>query len=295
MANKWYPLFLQATLERSANSALSGTVRLALLDNTYVYSAAHDFLDDVTGVLGTAVELGSKQFTSGEFSFSVPNYPGAGLAGETATQAIIYIDTGNAATSRLVMHLDSAPNFPLTFLESNPDTPTGNAEDQPITVPAVPIALTDDAQGNHLYPAYAEALLSRPANSDIASTALMAVFVTSAYTYSAAHDFLDDVPSGQRTGTPQEVKNLTFTNGIVDGDDITFPGNPGITGGVAILLYLQGGTEATSMLVGILREAQGLPAGGITTSADQSVHWNNSGGPGGTPLGVFRIGAMSAS
>jgi hypothetical protein len=285
MSNKWYPKFLEATLTRAANSALSGTVRFAFLDSSYVYSDAHEFLSSVTGVLGTAVEVTSKAYTGGAFGFTVPDYSGAGLAGDTATQAILYIDTGSAGTSRLVAHFDSAPNLPLEFLESDPETPTGDAEDQAVTVPAIPIAITSGQ--NHLYPAFAEALLSRPANSDISSLPLMAVFVTGAYTYAAGHDFLDDVPSGQRTGTPQEVDNLTFVDGVVDGDDVTFPGTPGITGGVALVLYLDTGSAGTSRLVAIKRQAQGLPGGGLTTTADQEVRWNSS-------LGVFRLGAVSA-
>lgn len=296
MANKWYPKALEAQLSRPANSSIvSGTVKLVLLTSAYTYDPAHEFLTSLTGVVGTAVTVTSKTYTDGAFGFSVPDYPGTGLAGQTASQAVVYLDTGTPATSRLLLHIDSAPNLPLQFLESNPGSPTGNAEDQAITVPPVPIAITGGVGvDNHFFPAFAEALLTRPAGSDLSTLSLMVVFVTSAYTYDPDHEFLSDVPSGQRTGTPQEVANLTFAGGIIDGDDVTFP--PGITGGVAMLAYLQGEADLESerRLVAIKRQAQGLPAGGLTTTADQTVRWNKTGGPGGTPLGFARLGAQSA-
>ena len=55
MANAIYPLYKQALLDASSNVDVNdGTVKVALVDTgTYTYSAAHDFYDDVSGVVGT--------------------------------------------------------------------------------------------------------------------------------------------------------------------------------------------------------------------------------------------------
>lgn len=273
MANKWYPLFLEALLDRAENSNLdSGTVRLVLLSSSYTYSASHQYASSLTGVLGDGVVLDTKSFTDGEFGFSVPDYPGADLDGQTATQAVIFIDTENPATSRLVLHIDSAPQFPLQ----------GIGEDQPISIDPVP--LTDTSGDNMMFPAFAEALLTQEEDADLSGD-LKLTFVTAGYTYSSAHAYLSDVASEYRTGAPQTIGNKTFTGGVLSGDPVTFPGTPGINGGVALLAYLEGETD--SRLVLLKKTAQGLPSGGLTTTQDQPVRPNSS-------HGYHRLGAQSS-
>lgn len=78
------------------------------------------------------------------------------------------------------------------------------------------------------------------------------------YTYSAAHEFLSDIPSGARVGTPQAIGNLSFTNGVLDGDDIEFPT---VTGDPCEAMAIWGdtGTEGTSRLLYLIDTATGLP------------------------------------
>ena len=275
MANQWMPLFVQAMLARSSDSSLAtGTVKFVYLDNTYTFSAAHQFLSDITGVIGTAVTVANKTFTDGLFDGDVPDYDGDELDGETATQGYFYIDTGNPATSRLALFIDDAPQLPLT----------GAGEDQPFDLPPVPIA--DTSGDSRVYPKFAEALFTRPSDSDLGGT-LNVVFVTADYTFDDAHEFLSSVTAGHRTGTPQTIGNKTYTLGVVNGDPVTFPGDPGITAGVAALLYLVGGSEGASRLVMLKSNIQGLPGGGLTTTQDQPLRPNATDG-------YMRIGATSA-
>lgn len=116
MANAIYPKYKEAVLQHSANSALTGTVKVALVDTgTYTYSAAHDFLDDVTGIVGTAQTLsGTKSYTNGKFSVT-GSVTFSAVTGATVEALIVYIDTGSAATSRLVAYVDTGQsNLPVT-------------------------------------------------------------------------------------------------------------------------------------------------------------------------------------
>lgn len=105
MANSLYPLWKAALLQASANSALTGTVKVALVDTgTYTYSAAHEFLSSLTGVVGTAQTIGTKTYTNGVFDGGDVTF--TAVSGSNAEALVIYIDTGTAGTSRLVAYID---------------------------------------------------------------------------------------------------------------------------------------------------------------------------------------------
>lgn len=129
---------------------------------------------------------------------------------------------------------------------------------------------------NAVYPKYKEALLTGSTNISLTSGTVKAVLVDLAdYTYSAAHDFLDDVPSGARVGTPQTIGSVTVTAGLFDGADITFPS---VTGdqAEAIVIYIDTGSEATSRLVAFLDTGvTGLPV--TPNGGNIGVTWNASG------------------
>lgn len=118
MPNAIYPKFKEILLGAQTNSSLSsGTVRAALVDTgTYTYSAAHEFLSSLTGVVGTAVVLASKTVVNGAFDFADPTW--AAVSGATAEAIVVYIDTGVAGTSRLVAFID-------TGVTGLPVTPSG--------------------------------------------------------------------------------------------------------------------------------------------------------------------------
>lgn len=129
---------------------------------------------------------------------------------------------------------------------------------------------------NAVFPKYKEALLTGSTNISLTSGTVKAVLVDLAdYTYSAAHDFLDDIPSGARVGTPQTIGSVTVTAGLFDGADITFPS---VTGdqAEAIVIYIDTGSEATSRLVAFLDTGvTGLPVS--PNSGNIGITWNASG------------------
>ncbi len=114
MANAIYPKWKEAVIQAAANSSLGGTVRVALVDTgTYTYSATHEFLTSLTGVVGTAQTLGTKTFVNG--TFDAADVVFTAVTGATVEALVIYIDTGTAATSRLVAYLDTGyTGLPVT-------------------------------------------------------------------------------------------------------------------------------------------------------------------------------------
>jgi hypothetical protein len=114
MPNAIYPKYKEAVLQSSANSSLTGTVKAALVDTgAYTYSAAHEFLTSLTGVVGTAQTLGTKTYTDGVFDAADVTY--TAVTGNSAEAIVLYIDTGTAGTSRLVAFLDTGfTGLPVT-------------------------------------------------------------------------------------------------------------------------------------------------------------------------------------
>lgn len=115
MANAIYPKYKEAVLQSSANSSLTGTVKVALVDTgTYTYSAAHEFLTSLTGVVGTAQTIGAtKSYTNGVFDGGDVTF--TAVSGATVEALVLYIDTGTAGTSRLVAYIDTGvTGLPVT-------------------------------------------------------------------------------------------------------------------------------------------------------------------------------------
>ena len=115
MANMTYPLYKQALLDGDSNIDVNdGTVKVALVDTgTYTYSAAHQFLSDLSGVVGTAQTIGSTTVTNGLFDGADVTF--TAVSGATVEALVIYIDTGVAGTSRLVAYIDTGvTGLPVT-------------------------------------------------------------------------------------------------------------------------------------------------------------------------------------
>lgn len=91
------------------------------------------------------------------------------------------------------------------------------------------------------------------------------------YTYSSAHDFLNDIPSGARVADSGPLTNMTFTNGVFDADDLTFYFVSGATV-EALWVYLDTGVEGTSLLLSY-HDSLTLTPSGISVV----VQWSSSG------------------
>ncbi|MGL4309816.1 MAG: hypothetical protein ACRCSU_04960 [Paracoccaceae bacterium] len=116
MSNAVYPKWKEALLAGSANSALAGDVKVVLVDLAdYTYSAAHEFLSDVpvAARVATSANLASKTFAGGTFDAADAVFTAA--SGDLSEALVVYVDTGSAATSRLVAFFDTGvTNLPVT-------------------------------------------------------------------------------------------------------------------------------------------------------------------------------------
>lgn len=127
---------------------------------------------------------------------------------------------------------------------------------------------------NALYTKGKEAILNDTIN--LSTDTIKCVLLDSAdYTPNlSAHDFLDDVPAAARVGTPQTLGLKTFTNGVFDADDVTFPSVSGDQSEY-ILIYEDAGSEATSRLLALFDTAGNLP---VTPQGNNiTINWNASG------------------
>lgn len=104
MANAVYPVTKKKMLD---DLIALGTLKAALVDTgVYTYSAAHDFYNDVSaGVVGTPVALSGVTTTGGALNSSACTF--TAVAGDTAEAILIYVDTGNVATSPILAFIDT--------------------------------------------------------------------------------------------------------------------------------------------------------------------------------------------
>lgn len=105
----------------------SGDVKIVLVDaGAYTFSAAHAFLSDIpSGArVATSANLASKTFTGGTFDSADAVF--TAVSGPTIEAYVIYVDTGNPSTSRLVFFSDSNVTNVATGGAAFPFTPNGS-------------------------------------------------------------------------------------------------------------------------------------------------------------------------
>ena len=102
---------------------------------------------------------------------------------------------------------------------------------------------------NLIYPKYKEALIQGDANIELDGSNVKAILVDLAdYTYSSAHNFLDDVAGAGIVATSANLSSKTTTDGVFDAANFSFTA---VTGDVceALIIYIDTGSSATSRLV----------------------------------------------
>lgn len=103
MANAIYPKWKEGLITGAANTALNGSgatgVYAALVDTgTYTYSAAHDFYNDLSGIVGTDQEIGAtKTYTNGNFDGADVTF--SAVSGASVEAIVIYIKNAGANTT----------------------------------------------------------------------------------------------------------------------------------------------------------------------------------------------------
>lgn len=105
---------------------------------------------------------------------------------------------------------------------------------------------------NVIYPKYKENLLSGSSNVSLnentVTDGVYLALLDASYTYNAAHVFYSDAEASEVT-TPVRITNPTVVNGVLDGDDITFPSVPVSTITKAVVFRKNSGASSTWRLV----------------------------------------------
>ena len=109
---------------------------------------------------------------------------------------------------------------------------------------------------NALYSKAKEAFLNGSINM-VANTITIALVDTGVYTYSATHQFRNEV-SNSAVISSTSLANKTIANGVFDADDATFSS---VTGAncEALIIFSDTGIQGTSRLVAYIDSATGLP------------------------------------
>jgi hypothetical protein len=106
----------------------------------------------------------------------------------------------------------------------------------------------------------------------VADTIKAILIDTADYTFSAAHDFLNDVAAGSRVATGT-LANKSASAGVADADDLVLTA---VTGdpSEAIILYKDTGVESTSALIAYIdTAASGLPV--TPNGGDITIQWSS--------------------
>lgn len=100
-----------------------------------------------------------------------------------------------------------------------------------------------------------------------------AMLVRSAYTFSAAHDFLDDIGANDN-GRSAALSSKTYTSGVFDAADTTLTATSAVACN-ALVVFQHTGSDATARVIAYIdTPTSGLP---FTPSASQVVNitWDN--------------------
>lgn len=124
---------------------------------------------------------------------------------------------------------------------------------------------------NALYDGGREGILD---GSIAMSTAtIKALLATSSYTPNlGTHRNVSDVGSGNIVVRSVAFTSKTYTAGVFDSADVTYPAVTGSTAAY-IILYADTGTDSTSRLIGLIDTATGLPV--TPNGGDINITWDN--------------------
>lgn len=104
MANALYPKGREGILDRTID--MTGDIKAMLVKSTYAFNTAHKFVSDLGSVdNGRTAVLTDKTYTDGIFDVGDTNM--LAIANVACKSIVLFQDTGNNATSRLICYIDS--------------------------------------------------------------------------------------------------------------------------------------------------------------------------------------------
>lgn len=126
---------------------------------------------------------------------------------------------------------------------------------------------------NKVYPKWKQESAQGTANASLGGTLKAMIVDLADYTYSDAHEFLSDVAVAARVAISAALAGKTFTDGVIDANDVTLAA---VTGDPceAIILFLDTGVATTSRLFLFLDTGvTGLPV--TPNGGDIAITWDN--------------------
>lgn len=122
MANAVYPCYKAFVMTAAANVSLTvddttNGPYCALVDtNTYTYSSAHDFYNDLSGVVGTDQRISTPTVGAATAQFDGDDLTYTSVTGASVEALVIYRKNGGANTTwKLVAYIDTGQtNLPVT-------------------------------------------------------------------------------------------------------------------------------------------------------------------------------------
>lgn len=115
MANACYVKGAQKVLAPLiGGAALTGTLTAVLVKNTYPQDLANDeFYSQINAyAMGAPQALSGKTVNGGMLDADDPVFPTV-AAGNTSEAMVLFMDTGNPATSALIAYIDTITGFPV--------------------------------------------------------------------------------------------------------------------------------------------------------------------------------------
>jgi ApbE superfamily uncharacterized protein (UPF0280 family) len=124
---------------------------------------------------------------------------------------------------------------------------------------------------NLIYDSGREAFLN--GDIDFTNDDIRVILLSSGYTFSSAHDFLNDVAGGGvRVATSSALTGKSSTAGVADAADVTFTAVSG-SQVTQFIIYQHTGTESTSRLIAYFDTATNLPI--TPNGGDITIQWDN--------------------
>ena len=123
MANARYPKFWKNQNNGNAVNLLTATLKWVLVDTAlYTYGVAHEFLSDIAAGARLAMTAALANKTINDLAVldaDDPSLTDPG-GGATAEAIVLFVDTGDPATSKLIAYLDSGvTGLPYTLDGTN--------------------------------------------------------------------------------------------------------------------------------------------------------------------------------
>jgi hypothetical protein len=87
------------------------------------------------------------------------------------------------------------------------------------------------------------------------------------------NQFLSDIPSGARIGSPVTLSSKSSVGGVADAADVSHAGLIGAPSLEAIVIFQSTGNPSTSRLIALIDTATGLPVTAGATQVD--IAWSN--------------------